>query len=258
MSFSAQNRHARIAAFFDLDGTLLGAPSLEWQFFRHLRERRMLGAEQYFSWVAETLRLARRGVSAAREGNKMYLRGVAVEAARSFRPARWAFFAEGLRRLRWHAAQGHRLVLVSGTLEPLAQLAASALEAELARRVCATPLRVCATRLEEAGGRWSGRMPHGLMNSAAKAEAVRRIAAEESLDLELSFASGNSAGDLCMLGAVGRPAAVNPDAPLAKTAARAGWPVLRWGCDESGRKTGKTRRAGLENAFANSGGERKP
>ncbi|MBZ5528315.1 MAG: HAD-IB family phosphatase [Acidobacteriia bacterium] len=258
MSFSAQNRNARIAAFFDLDGTLLGEPSLEWHFFRHLRERRLLGMEQYFGWVAETLRLARRGISAAREGNKMYLRGVTVEAARSFRPARWEFFAEGLLRLRWHAAQGHRLVLVSGTLEPLAQLAGRALEAELARRGCVTPLRVCATRLEETEGCWSGRMPQGLMNGEAKAEAVRRIAAEEGFDLELSFASGNSAGDLCMLGAVGRPAAVNPDATLAQLAARAGWPVLQWGREEAGRKTEKARRAALESVFANSGGERKP
>jgi HAD superfamily phosphoserine phosphatase-like hydrolase len=258
MSFSAQNRPARIAAFFDLDGTLLGGPSLEWQFFRHLRERRLLGAEQYFAWVAETLRLARRGLSAAREGNKMYLRGVAVEAAQDFRPARWQFFAEGLFRLRWHAAQGHRLVLVSGTLEPLAQLAARALETELARRNCVTPLRVCATPLEETGGRWSGRMPQGLMNGLAKAEAVRWIAAEEDLDLDLSFASGNSGGDLCMLGTVGRPAAVNPDVQLAQAAARAGWPILRWGRAETGRKAEKTRRAALENAFANSAGEQKP
>jgi HAD superfamily phosphoserine phosphatase-like hydrolase len=258
MSFSSQNRPARIAAFFDLDGTLLGSPSLEWQFFRHLRERRLLGAEQYFSWVAETLRLARRGLSAARQENKMYLRGVAVEALQDFRPARWQFFAEGLLRLRWHAAQGHRLVLVSGTLDPLAQLAASALEAELARRGCVTLLRVCATQLEESGGRWSGRMPQGLMNGAAKAEIVWQIAAAESLDLELSFASGNSAGDLGMLGAVGRPAAVNPDALLAQVAARAGWPVLLWGNDILGRSAEKTHRAPLENAFANSGGEPKP
>jgi len=258
MSFSSQNRRARIAAFFDLDGTMLGGPSLEWRFFRHLRECRLLGAEQYFGWVAETLRLARRGVSAMREGNKMYLRGVAVEAAGSFRPMRWEFFAEGLRRLRWHAAQGHRLVLVSGTLEPLARLAARALEDELARHGCVTNVRVCATRIEEAGGGWSGRMPQGLMNGAAKAEAVRRIAEEERLDLELSFASGNSAGDLCMLGTVGRPAAVNPDALLAQAAARGGWPVLHWGRAEAGRKDEETRRAGLENAFANSGGEQKP
>jgi HAD superfamily phosphoserine phosphatase-like hydrolase len=258
MSFPAQKRNARIAAFFDLDGTLLGEPSLEWQFFRHLRDRGLLGTEQYLGWVAETLRLARRGVSAARQGNKMYLRGVTVEAARSFRPPHWEFFAEGLHRLRWHAAQGHRLVLVSGTLEPLAQLAAHALEAELARRGCVTPLRVCASRIEEDGGRWSGRMPQGLMNGAAKADAVRRIAAEEGLDLVLSFASGNSAGDLCMLGAVGRPAAVNPDAQLAQRAACAGWPILHWGRAEARRKTKKTRLAALENAFANSGGEQKP
>lgn len=257
MSSPAQNRPARIAAFFDLDGTLLSPPSLEWRFFRHLRYRRLIGPEQYLRWAAEAVRLARRGLSAARYGNKMYLRGVAAEAARCFRPALWEFFPEGLHRLRWHAAQGHELVLVSGTLEPLAQLAARALEAELALRGCVAAVKVFATGLEEWCGRWTGRAPEGPMNGPAKGEAVRRMAAAEGFDLELCFASGNSAGDLCMLAAVGRPAAVNPDARLAEIAARAGWPVLLWGRKGARRRGETAAGATLESGFSNSGWEPK-
>lgn len=257
MSSPAQNRSARIAAFFDLDGTLLSAPTIEWRFFRHLRDRRLIGPEQYLRWAAEALRVAPRGFSEARYGNKMYLRGVAAEAARSFRPALWEFFPEGLHRLRWHAAQGHELVLVSGTLEPLAQLAARALEAELALRGCVAAVKVFATRLEESAGRWTGRAPEGSMNGPAKGETVRRLAAAQDFDPELCFASGNSAGDLWMLAAVGRPAAVNPDACLAEIAARAGWPVLLWGGTGAGRRGEMSARATLESAFSNSDGEPK-
>ena len=54
--------------------------------------------------------------------------------------------------MAWHVQQGHALVLVSGTLQPLAMLVARALDTELRARGCATLVHVRGTRLEEAGG----------------------------------------------------------------------------------------------------------
>ncbi|MBZ5541119.1 MAG: haloacid dehalogenase-like hydrolase [Acidobacteriia bacterium] len=242
----------RSAAFFDLDGTLLPGPALEMRFYRVLRYRGEIGVRQMLSWVAEAARLAPRGMFALRHGNKMYLRGVRADAARAFRgmlfpaksgfgeearlgaragqaPAGAIFFPEGIERMAWHVQQGHALVLVSGTLQPLAMLVARALDTELRARGCATLVHVRGTRLEEAGGRWTGRLADEALAGAAKGRAAQRIAERERYALEECYAYGNSSADRWLLEAVGRPAAVNPSRKLALLARRAGWPILRWG-----------------------------
>lgn len=245
-------RPMRSAAFFDLDGTLLPGPALEMRFYRMLRYRGEIGARQMLSWMAEAARLAPRGMFALRHGNKMYLRGVRADAATAFRgmlfparsefgeearlatrtgeaPAGATFFPEGIERMAWHAQQGHALVLVSGTLQPLAMLAARALDAELRARGCATVTHVHGTRLEEAGGRWTGRLADEALAGAAKGRAAQRMAEREGYALEECYAYGNSSADRWLLASVGRPVAVNPSRKLALLARRAGWPILRWG-----------------------------
>jgi phosphoserine phosphatase len=247
------------AAFFDLDGTLVALPSLEKRFFRMLRYQRAIPAGNYFLWLREALRLAPRGVSAILQANKTYLRGVQIFDERgegngdaSFRhkaghqagpppaPSRRnprmpvpLFFARAIEKAAWHVKQGHEIVLVSGTLEPLARAAAAAMEAELAARGITVPIRVLATQLEITGGRCTGRVLGEAMFGKAKARAVKRLAEEMQLDLEKSYAYGDSLNDQWLMAAVGRPAAVNPSRDLASMARRRGWPVLDWKRKES-------------------------
>ncbi|MGW4561378.1 HAD family hydrolase [Streptomyces sp. NPDC004561] len=61
-----------------------------------------------------------------------------------------------------------------------------------------------------------------------KAEAVRELAASEGYDLDRCYAYSDSATDLPMLQAVGRPHAVNPDRALRREAVARGWPVLEF------------------------------
>lgn len=138
------------------------------------------------------------------------------------------FYPEAIERVAWHARRGHGIVLVTGTLEPLAQQATRALEAELHARGISGEIRICATRLEQKGDCWTGRILGEAMFGEAKARAVRRVAAEAGLDLRRCFAYGDSASDRWMIEAVGRPAAVNPSADLARIAGRNDWPVLHW------------------------------
>jgi len=67
-----KEKSGRVAAFFDLDGTLTALPSLEKKFFRMLRYRRAIRAKNYFSWLREATRLMPRGISAILQANKMY------------------------------------------------------------------------------------------------------------------------------------------------------------------------------------------
>jgi len=225
----AEGKGAGVAAFFDLDGTLVALPSLERRFFRMLRYRRAIRAKNYLLWIREALRLARRGVSAIFEGNKMYLQGVAVDrlGKGGLKPAP-TFFEAGLERMAWHARRGHTIMAVSGTLEPLAKETARAIEAELATRGMAVAVRVHATRLEEKEGRWTGRIVGETMFAHEKARTAKRMAAEMQLDLRNCYAYGDSTNDRWLLETVGRPVAVNPSKELARIAREHRWPVLWW------------------------------
>jgi HAD superfamily hydrolase (TIGR01490 family) len=220
-----------VAAFFDLDGTLVARPSLERRFFMRLRYRGAIPVKNYFSWVREAGRLAPQGIGAILRANKMYLKGLAtdrMETGELRRPS--VLFGEGINRIAWHARQGHAIVLVSGTLEPLAEEVARSLEALLFEERISCAIRVCATRLEETEGRWTGRIVGEAMNGEAKARALKAIALK--LDLASCYAYGDSADDQWMLGAVGRPVAVNPREELAWLARMRGWPMLHWGRKE--------------------------
>jgi len=87
-----QHTSRRVAAFFDLDGTLVARPSLERRFFAELRYRGAIPMGNYFLWLARAVWLAPRGIQMMRHANKMYLRGVSTggDASRSDRgqPAR--------------------------------------------------------------------------------------------------------------------------------------------------------------------------
>lgn len=217
----------RIAAFFDLDGTLLTPPSIERRFFRLLRRRNLIGARQYLAWLREAALIFPRGIQLIAHANKMYLRGLRPNTLR-LEPSSLPFYREGIERMKWHASRGHLLVLVSGTLEPLALVAAEALAKHIQNFGSGSDVRVCATRVEEKNSRWTGRILGEAMFGEEKACAIRRIATEASLDLQRCFAYGNSSLDYPMLAVVGRPVAVNPSLDLAPIARRNDWTILRW------------------------------
>ena len=245
---------ARVAAFLDLDGTLLPLPSLEQRFFRVLRYRREISLKNYFLWVREALKLLPSGIGAVARANKMYLQGMPGldgsgaekgsdscahksghqdEGQASLPPnnnPRWLvphFFEEVIERAVWHATQGHAIVIVSGTLEPLANIAGRTLEMELGNRGIGDEIRVCATKLEEHHGKWTGRILGEAMSGKVKERAILTLAGEMNLSLSQSWAYGDSEQDRWMLAAVGNPAAVNPTPRLARIARKQGWPIFR-------------------------------
>jgi HAD superfamily hydrolase (TIGR01490 family) len=266
-----EEQNGGVAAFFDLDGTLMPLPSIEKRFFSTLKFRRIIGMRNYFLWLAGAVRLVPRGISQIMHANKMYLRDVRVEMEAGGRDlpvclcardkagknaegrrgkkgerrsqARMPvpLYPEAVERVAWHAERGHLIVIVSGTLEMLAGRAARLLEAELLGHGLTSKIRVCATRLEEKKERWTGRIVGEAMFGEAKARAIGRIAAEADLDLQRCFAYGDSSSDQWMLEAVGKPAAINPSNDLARIARRKDWAVLLW--DQKDDPTQRTRRS---------------
>ncbi len=231
-----------IAAFFDLDGTLLPKPSLERHFVSFLRSSGSLRWTAWLRWLARFAKqmLAWGGAGleerwlAATHGNKGHLAGVRTAAADSFL-ARLVcdplgFFPAALRRLAWHAAQDHAIYLVTGSLGPLAVCAAWQLARELAAwtGIGKPRIGVCATRLEETNGCWTGGVAGEAICGEAKKRTIERVARCARIDLQRSYAYGDRLSDRWMLESVGIPAAVNPSRALEKAARRRGWAVLRW------------------------------
>ena len=224
-----------IAAFFDLDGTLLPAPSLEWRFFSWLLAQNEISSRQIGRWFARFAKLCWRDPQAATKGNKAYLAGLreslTADWENSLHPLSLAPFARGLQRIRWHIAQQHRIFFVSGTLEPLARAVARDI-VTLAREACSressNQIEACATQLDVRDGRWTGDIAGEHRSGESKARAILALAEEHALDLSCSFAYGNNVADLPMLAAVGFPVAVNPCMRLERAARVRGWKICDW------------------------------
>jgi fatty acyl-CoA reductase len=238
----------KIAAFFDVDGTLTRS-----DIFRDLVTfRRQSRSDRLFD-----LSLPLRGI-ALLALDQVSRRAVNVLAYRWYRGFHRADFEEwaaafqegpGLRRLlaapltilAEHARQGHRIVLLTGAVDllvaPLPDLLARTTGVDACRSI-----RVEAVPLEHDEGVFTGRLAGEPLGGDAKARRATAIAAEESLDLGRSFAYGDSIADLPLLRCVGRPAAVRPDWRLRRVARRNGWPVIE--ADDLHEASPKTRAGG--------------
>jgi HAD superfamily hydrolase (TIGR01490 family) len=221
-----------IAAFFDVDGTLIPEPSLEMRFFRAVRQTDSIPIGNYFLWVQEALRLLPKGIAAMVHGNKRHWTGVQCEhVLKQLEPI--IFFEEGMERVAWHARQGHKIVLVSGMPVPLAKIVARAVECELESWDVGRDVLVCATPMEERDGKWTGHLLGAAMYGEQKLRAVKRIAQERRIELRGSHAYGNSLLDRAMLAAVGHAHAVNPGKDLAVVANQCNWEIRYWHVEES-------------------------
>ncbi|HXR33141.1 MAG TPA: HAD-IB family hydrolase [Verrucomicrobiae bacterium] len=221
-----------IAAFFDVDGTLISEPSLERRLFRAARRSGAIPFGNYFLWAQEALRLLPRGIAATVHGNKRHWSGVRADQVLQ-QMETIVFFEQGMERVAWHARQGHRIVLVSGMPEPLAGMVARALEWELELRGVASQVLVCATQMEERHGRWTGHLRGAAMYGGEKFRAVKRIAQERGIALRESHAFGNTLLDRSMLAAVGHAHVVNPGRDLVAVANQCDWEIWHWQVEKS-------------------------
>jgi HAD superfamily hydrolase (TIGR01490 family) len=227
---------AKIGAFFDLDGTLIPPPSLEWRFLAHLLAGEKVSRTNLMLWLRQWGKNILRDRHAAIENNKLYLAGLpeslVAEWTAAGAPNSPPFFLEGMARLAEHHTQGHRIFLVTGTLAPLARAIAHHIPC---------PVEIVASEVEVLDGRWTGWLVGEHMTGKAKACAIQALAARYRLELRQSHAYGNDVADLPMLDAVGSPVAVNPSRRLARMARTRGWPIYKWHELQTSAKTTHTR-----------------
>lgn len=209
---------ARPLAVFDLDGTLTRRDTFTpyvftWLVRRPLRWWRLLGVLP--TLVAFAFGRADRG---ALKGRLLHvtLGGTPrrdVDAwSETFveRLLRTGMHAEGLERIRWHREAGHRLVLMSASVDCYVARVGERLGFERT---------VCSRARWRADGRLDGRLDGPNCRGARKLEILRELVREESV--QESWGYGNSRADVAHLLAVTHPVYVNgdpgplpPDAPV--------------------------------------------
>jgi len=213
-------------AIFDIDGTLVRG-STERRFWRYLLKRGRQGPRQVLAYVYFLLRYWPVYGTEVAKKNKAYLawlRTVDIDAlaadfvAGEILPR---LYAPVVRRLEQHARRGDTVVLLSGTLQPIA--------AALARHLGVAHVR--ATQCVERHGRYRPAPPTVHPFAASKLLVAATIAAELGTDLRHATAYGDSRHDLDLLAAVATAVAVMPDQPLSIAAVANDWEVIADGAE---------------------------
>ncbi|MDY3128313.1 MAG: HAD family hydrolase [Corynebacterium sp.] len=215
---------ARVAAFFDLDKTII-ATSSAFAFGKEFLNNGLITPADAFHMTLAKASYMMAGQSseqmdATRDQLAAMVSGWSVDDVESIAAETMhsvvtpAIYAEARELIKFHQAAGHQVVIISASEATLVRLIAAELGVE----------HVMATELEIIDGHFTGNIVRYL-KGAAKAEAIAEICAEYSLDLSQSFAYSDSATDIPMLEMVGNPVAVNPDRAMKKKALEAGWDI---------------------------------
>jgi HAD superfamily hydrolase (TIGR01490 family) len=213
-----------VAAFFDVDGTLLAKNSgpLYMKFLRQRGEiRRRDALRTIYFYLRYRLNLL--DIEAALERSSRWIRGrreeVIAEHCRLWyrEMVRQYVQPDMVRRVREHKTQGHLVAILSSTTSYLAEPLAADLGIE----------HLLVSHLIVKDGRFTGEAERPLCYGDGKIHWARRFAAAHGVDLAASFFYTDSVTDLPMLEIVGHPQVVNPDPILRREARRRGWTVLR-------------------------------
>jgi HAD superfamily hydrolase (TIGR01490 family) len=225
------------AAFFDVDNTMMMGASI-FHFARGLAARKFFDTSVLagFAWQQLKFRVGGRetqqGMQNSRESALSFVAGRSVSEVVGLGEEIYDdLMADriwpGTRALaNMHLDAGQRVWLVTATPVELAMI--------IARRLGLTG--ALGTVAESEDGKFTGRLVGEVLHGAAKAHAVRSLAAREGLNLRRCTAYSDSVNDVPMLSVVGTAVAVNPDSDLRDVARRRGWEIRDF---RTGRKAAK-------------------
>ncbi|MGV9794983.1 HAD family hydrolase [Gordonia sp. ABSL49_1] len=221
-------RPPRIAAFFDLDKTVI-AKSSALAFSRPfydggLINRRSVLKSSYAHFVFLLTAADHDQVEQLRRHVMDMCRGWDVDQVSAIvretldEVVQPLVFAEAADLIADHHRRGHDVVLVSASgrevVEPIGELVGAD--------------HVRASRMKVVDGRYSGELEF-YCHGEEKAVAMNEMADTYGYRLADCYAYSDSITDLPMLAAVGHPVAVNPDRALRKHATEHGWGVMAFG-----------------------------
>ena len=201
-----------IAAFFDIDGTLF-RNSLMIQHFKKLIkyevidpsiwynkikpvyeewEKRYGDFEHYLETLAEVYIDELKGV------NKSYIEFIASQVINVSGDMVYKYSRD---QIEWHKNQGHKVFFISGSPDFLVS--------KMAEKYGVTECRGTAYLVDEENN-FTGEIIK-MWNSENKQKTLDEFLKRYDVDLENSYAYGDTVGDLSMLKMVGNPIAINPN-----------------------------------------------
>ena len=215
-----------VAAYFDLDGTLLNASS-EKTLAGHLARRRPWripwGTVALTAGFLSNLLRGRAVYDAARNRGHFSLASWEVLEHHSSHLAeerlKPCIPPEAWEKLAWHREQGHRLVLVTATVAPMAEAMGRVLGMD-AVYGCGPPERTGILSGSERG--WS------VPRRKGKVPVVQADAEANGHDLEACYGYGNTLADSWFMALCGHAIAVSPEKALRRHAEENGWDIVDW------------------------------
>lgn len=199
-----------VGAFFDIDGTIY-RNSLLTEHFKKMIKYELIDPLAYEEKVKETFKLwnERKGdydkyllsltesyvnamIGISEKDNDFVSDQVLnLSGNRVYRYTR--------ERIKWHKEQGHKVIFISGSPDFLVK--------RMANKCGADDYQGSIYHTKD--GRFSGEISP-MWDSRNKIKSLNRFCEKYNLDLEKSYAYGDTSGDYSMLKSVGNPIAINP------------------------------------------------
>ena len=227
-STNGNNVNLQVAAFFDVDGTLVNSTIVH--YYVRFRLQLLHPLIRPFWLVGFLLKipyyLLLDNLSRTKFNQVFYrnYRGMEVERLKSLALDTFdallgsKLFPAAADKIREHKVKGDLVVLVTGSLDFIMNPLADYLDAD----------HVLSMSLREQNGKFTGELMASPLGEEEKARVVKAFAQEHGIDLAASFAYGDSRADLPMLRCVGTPVVVNPGKALRQTATESGWKICEW------------------------------
>jgi len=204
-----------IAAFFDIDGTIF-RNSLMIEHFKKLIKYEIVNPSVWYSRIKPVYEewdkrygnfddyleaLGKVYIEELRGVNKSYIEFIASQVINLNGDMVYKYSRE---RIRWHQKNGHKVFFISGSPDFLVS--------KMAEKYGATEYRGT-TYLVDENNNFTGEIKK-MWDSENKLKTLSEFLEKYDVDLDLSYAYGDTTGDLSMLKMVGNPIAINPNREL--------------------------------------------
>lgn len=206
---------SEIAAFFDIDGTIY-REGLITEVFKKMVKYDLIDASKwdsevrpaFISWDKRMgnydtylLKMVDVYSEAVKGTSPFHMEYVARRVIEQKGDRVYTFSRE---RIRWHKKEGHKVIAISGSPIELVR--------EMSKKYEMDDYRGTIYTLDK-HKKYSGSIIP-MWDSVSKKKAILEIADQYGIDLEKSYAYGDTAGDFTMLKMVGNPFAMNPTKEL--------------------------------------------
>ena len=205
----------RIAAFFDIDGTIY-REGLITELFKKVLKYELIEEDvwkkevepAYLKWDRREgdydtylIKMVEVFIQAIEGINKNHIDHMANRVISQKGDRIYTFSRE---RIQWHKDQGHVVIAISGSPEELVS--------KMAQKYNMDDYRATIYQTDENNNYNGTIIP--MWDSASKIKALKELQEKYDIDLSQSYAYGDTTGDVTMFEAVGYPYAINPNKAL--------------------------------------------